>query len=201
MQHFSYIELGWKTEKILFCCLPSTGISFRKCRSSFLVYGTYGTPFECIYQWVFMYNQGEKPLFWHYKHLNMLRKSFLRVCHKQELRSLTSFLVWHWLSMHLMRATFTMERAFPAAPSLGCVWSLCACHLSLHCSCYLSPSFENCGNNTLSWRHTSSNSTAESSFGMSEWHGSVNPWLADRSNLDQLRIRQPETQFILHPPN
>lgn len=134
MQHFSYIELGWKTETLFFCSLPSTGISFS------LLFWDLRNNIWVHLSVSFMYNQDERPLFWHYKHLNMLRKSFLRVCHKPELRSLTSFLVWFSLKalvLHAFNEAYIYHReSLPSSPFTG-LRLVTACHLSLHCSCYL----------------------------------------------------------------
>lgn len=78
-------------------------------------------------------------------------------------------LAWrHWLSMHLMKSTFARERTCPAAPALDCIWSLSAWGNShvVFLSIVLVLSFVKHCNNALSWRHISSNDTAESSL----WH-------------------------------
>ncbi len=151
-QHMQLVNI------ILF--LASTGISFRNI--SLIVYGTYGTSFEFTCEWVLCtIREGD---------LNFNRKSFFFINRNSGPSPVSECgLAWrHWLSMHLMKSTFARERTYPAAPALDCIWSLCAWGNShvIFLSIVLVLSFVKRCNNALSWRHISSNNTAESSL----WH-------------------------------
>lgn len=71
-----------KTSTLFFCCLPFTGISSRKCKSSLLFMGLTGQHLCASMSEFYVQSERERPLFWKSKHLNMLRKSFLRVCNR-----------------------------------------------------------------------------------------------------------------------